>query len=310
MSSNKRNRDRQREKQRKGYLRQGERAKATKTLNDLDSQRAVYAENWSKSDAAHCEASGYYRWMAKFVEGYPLVLEIGTGDGRGTLELARMGHTVVSIDENPLCLKMAFDRLKAAKINVELEDREAVQTLEQPELYQIEYAPPCHPRPLDGVLLLTGDVMADPALLGWLLEIGPFDAIVCWLIGTHNARSDNIAVAQRHIRSSGEYRLRVQNKTYDLAHQLLRSGGVLHIVDRGEAPTEENEAELTLDTVNAHRDQASTTCLQVDSHSVACIPFEKSSDDQGVRLEKTLGLSGRDPGTVPLALCSIIARKP
>jgi hypothetical protein len=285
-------------------------ANAASTLNHLDACRAEYANSGSQFDAAHCESKGYYQWMADFVREYPLVLEIGTGDGRATLELARRGHRIVSIDENPQCLRRAFDLLSSSEIRVDLEQREVIETVEQPNFYRLEYGQPRHRKPQNGVLLLAGDILADPELWGWLSEGEPFDAVVCWLIGTHSARPLNVAVSEYAVKSSGKYRLRVQNKTYKLADMVLRAGGVLHIVDRGELPSDENSEHLTQDKTNSHRDQAGVTSLEVDAQSAVFRPYEPTPGAPGIKLKMTLGKSGRDPGNVPFALWSIIARKP
>ena len=57
----------------------------------------------------------------------------------------------------------------------------------------------------------------------------------------------------------------MQNKVYDLADEILKSGGILHVVDRGRDPTPENEASKKKSLwLDGHTDQASTTSLKVD----------------------------------------------
>ena len=99
-----------------------ERSKVTPKILDID--RQAYAQQWSTGNAAQLEHGGHYAWMAGFLDDYHKVLEIGTGDGRGTLALLKQGHIVVGVDENPRCLKLAADRLKEGGYSVAYEARE------------------------------------------------------------------------------------------------------------------------------------------------------------------------------------------
>jgi hypothetical protein len=105
------------------------------------------------------------------------------------------------------------------------------------------------------------------------------------------------------------YRLRVQNALYVFADNILRSGGVLNIVDRGAiATTPEWIEPLRLDTVQSHGEQASPTSLKIDPN-IETRPYNPPSG-QGVKMAMTLGMSGV---LVPEALTgfvSVIARKP
>jgi len=135
--------------------------------------------------------------------------------------------------------------------------------------------------------------------------VGPFDVVVCWLVGTHRGRELSAINAGYRFRSSQEYRLRVQNKVYELADEILRSGGVLQVVDRGEYPETEAHRE---DWHKAHRDQASVTSLDV------AVPehceYEEPTEGKHVTMEKSLPLSGRDFDVKRLALLSVISKKP
>jgi hypothetical protein len=64
----------------------------------IDPIRETYAKNWSEGHATPFTTDGHFQWMADFVKGRFLVLEIGTGDGAGTLALCANGSTVVSVD--------------------------------------------------------------------------------------------------------------------------------------------------------------------------------------------------------------------
>lgn len=217
-----------------------------KELNQLNSERIElirklrreYAEQWGMSNAAKFAADGHYQWMASFLEGQAYVLEIGTGTGEGTKALLETGHSVISVDENPACLKSAFKKLEAGSFEAVYEKREEININEAG--YSAEYVYPEESLIVGGALLLEGDIANDPNLVEWLIkEAAPFDAVVCWLMGTHHARALNNFVQQYRMKDSTEYRYRMQNKIYELADQILKPGGILHLVDRGEEPKEE-----------------------------------------------------------------------
>ena len=85
-------------------------SKPIRVLGMLENAREQYATSWSQ-DAFSFEADGHYAWMSNFIDGFDRVLEVGCGDGRSTLEIARRNHRIISIDENPACLKLAYERL-------------------------------------------------------------------------------------------------------------------------------------------------------------------------------------------------------
>ena len=243
-----------------------------------------------------------YEWMAEFVEGYPRVLEIGTGTGEGTRALLERGHTVISIDENPECIKLAQNKLDATGKKVVYEARERLILGENG--YTIQYSVPQRSPVEGGALLLDGDLIKDPELVTWLLDLPPIDALVCWLIGTHEARPANTLVLRRRVNDPGEYRLCVQNRVYELADKVLRPEGVVHIVDRGEELTKSLEE----DALNAHRDQASVTSLTVESIDYRL--YEEPDDEKKIPMGETLGLSGRVPQNYKPTIISIISCKP
>lgn len=285
----------------KAALKRELRLQADLGLQGLDKHRSEYAANW-RANALKFTEDGHYAWMAGFVDGYDHVLEIGTGDGSSTLELLRRGHRIVSIDENPACLQMAAENLRASGYEVSHLKRETRKELNKS--YSISY------QTIEGVpagqcVLVEGDINNDPHLLQWLYARPAFDAVVCWLIGSHSARKSNDKILNAPVESSGDYRLYVQNAVYVLADRVLRPGGLLQIVDRGELLR--NEA-LRLDALNSHRDQASVTSLVVAEE----ITQRTYEDPQGTAIQNviTVGLSGRLPDVVQLALSSILAHKP
>jgi len=110
------------------------------------------------------------------------------------------------------------------------------------------------------VLLLEGDIYNDPRLMDFLMQQSKFDSVVCWLMGTHYSRGHNDVIDHTSMPTPLHYRIHIQNRVYELADVILRSGGVLHIVDRGQPLT---TAEMIADLKASHEDQASVTSLDV-----------------------------------------------
>lgn len=268
----------------------------------LSDERAKYAKQWSSTNAEKFEGDGHYDWMASFIKGKMRVLEIGTGDGRGTLAMLARGHSVVSVDENPACLRIAEDRLSEAGIRYCIHYRGKVRILDN--CYRIDYRYRKQEIPSSGeALLLEGDTVSDLKLLTWLTEVGPFDAVVCWLIGTHEARMCNTAVQEFGVAGYHEYRLLVQNRVYELADSILASGGLLHVVDRGQAALGDNG--LRQEHINLHLDQARDTSLEFANHEERS--YEEAEGSTGVPM---VAKSGPIPDAMPRALKSVLFRKP
>jgi SAM-dependent methyltransferase len=267
-------------------------------------KRREYAKEWALTSRKH-EEDGDYAWMASFVEGCDLLLEVGCGSGSATLELAKRGHRVVSVEENPHCIERAASRLREAGVPVEVELRGSLSNFGNS--YRDDYAQIEKPLPPDGVLLVEGLLGYDDHLTRWLLKTCPFDAIVCWLIGGQPAIGVNALLRERasvyYQDSRFHLRFAVQNRLYELADGLLRKDGLLHIVDRGELPDSEL---LRNDFINGHRDQASPTSLVVER--LDSRPW--TVDGPGVQMVNTPGLSGRIAPSNKMALNSVISRKP
>lgn len=237
---------------------------------ELDPARQTYAEEWSVSASSFAE-KGHYDWMASFLPKKGVVLEVGVGAGHSTEAISRIARSVVGVDENPICVQAANSHLLRAGVRCEAVSRQSLNPARDGHYdlghKKIEVAP------LDpGVLLLEGDLAPDPSspnrcvdrnLESWLRSLGRIDAVACWLVGTHSHRHANLAVAKRGVSSSGNYRLFVQNFVYELADQLLRPGGILHIVDRGFDLA--SDAALRADVLAGHISQASVTTLEVDT---------------------------------------------
>jgi hypothetical protein len=157
----------------------------------------------------------------------------------------------------------------------------------------------------DGILLVESDILADPELDEFLNGIPPFDAITVWPIGTHLMRQNCLNVASLEMKNNVEYRLRVQNKIYEMAGRILRPGGVLQVVDRGEEP---NDEILKNDMIDAHKSQASVTSLQVKS--LEYMPYSEIETGKRVNMVMSVGESGRIPKAPQFAVLSVISTKP
>lgn len=269
----------------------------------LKNDRLAYANRWNEKNAGHFERSGYYDWMSKFVDDYSLILEIGTGTGQSTVSLLKRGHTVVGIDENPNCLEIAERNIRDSGFEVTVRPRGIVNP--QYYGYNVKYRRPEAEIIDKGALLLEGDVNNDSALQEWLIRNKPFDAVVCWLIGTHTGRPSNKVMINSRINNDGDYRLFVQNEVYEIAERVLRKDGILHIVDRGERT---NDAAHIQETFDSHREQASTTSLVIES--VESLPYEDPPDTGAQPMVVTLGTSGRIPTNFDMSFWSVMSRKP
>ncbi len=124
-----------------------------------------------------------------------------------------------------------------------------------------------------------------------------------WLTGTFMYRRTCRNIANLKIANPDDYRLRVQNRVYRLAAQVLRPGGWLQVVDRGEPPTEQF---LLDDMFNSHRAQASPTDLEV----FAVEHREYGESTSGIRMVASTPTSGRRPNLTNLAMVSVLSRKP
>ena len=269
-----------------------------RVLGMLEKAREQYATSWSQ-DALAFEADGHYAWMCNIIDSFDRVLEVGCGDGRSTMEIARRNHRIISIDENPACLKTASERLANNGYSSKVIYRGAQKG--KMRSYDMVYSPLDIEVPNEQILLIESDLFADKNIEDWLLHVGPVDAVVCWLIGTYDGRQGQQAFA--HVKSPGDYRLTIQNRLYELSDLILRPGGRLHIVDRGE---EIASQELLNDTIESHKEQASVTSLVV-SHQVESRLYKPAG---GVDTFITKGISGRMPEAINIALVSIFSEKP
>jgi hypothetical protein len=264
-------------------------------------EREKYHASW-KVNAAKFFADGHYDWMAEFLDGYSRVVEIGTGDGTSTMVLASKGHVVVGVEENPLSLEEAESNLRARGVQVRLVRRERLTAYGG--RYQVGYKYPKGVEVVDGVTLVEGDVINDPKLISWLESADPFDAITCWCMDTHQARRWQTDLDKFGFETAGDYRGYVQRQAYLLADKLLRPGGILQTVNRGEVPRTDH---LREDFLATHRRLARETSLLVQGLEYRV--YEEPAEKEAVEMTVTTGLSGRIPDMSELALQSVISYK-
>lgn len=277
-----------------------------RALYQLNSFRKAYIKSWGINSEGHL-AQGHYPWMAERVKGFPRILEIGCGVGHSTLALLQQGHTVVCVEENPQCIAATRKRLADEGFCVEVIARETPVSLDE-NAYRLIYSE-IPEAPEADCLLIEGDALNDPALEAWLERQPKFDAVACWLLGTHDARGHNAAVDLALMPTAYEHRIFVQNRVYEIADRILRSGGVLSVIDRAQTPTTQDMVDTLL---QHHREQASVTSLVVQP--VEHTPHAESEQQGAMRmmttnpLDTAMAFTPDDPPT--MSLCSTTSVKP
>lgn len=255
----------------------------------ISNSRIDYKEQW-KIDSTTINNRGHYDWMASFITSHNFVLEIGTGTGYSTLKLLDNGHKVIGIDENLECLIEAYELLTSQGKNVTLITRENLSSELNNSKYIINYSSfDIDINQYDGILI-EADILnkKDEFLSSWLNSLGGFDAIVCWLIGSHSARPFNESMPAWVKGNPFYYRISVQNEVYELADIILKNNGLLHLVDRSPEINEKIKEEI----IKSHKEQASVTTLEfisidtidyglIDTNGVGMVSvnyLEKSTD--------------------------------
>lgn len=244
----------------------------SKAENFVNHQRRKYANEWDAS-SENLASQAVYEWMAEQLGTTGFVLEIGAGTGRSTLELQKRGNKVISVEENPNCLSRTRRAIEAAGYKVVSVPRGTIRPIDS-SYHAISYREIKQLKSEDwDVLLIEGNVIRDDHLVKFLKAVGQFDAVVCWLIGGHGAMRFNRSIDFEGVDDPSEYRLFVQNTVYELADELVKSGGVLHVVDRAFGVT----PAMIDDWLRSHRDQATGTSLAVEP--IESRPYREASAD-------------------------------
>lgn len=260
--------------------------------------QATYANNWATGHAAHIASGAHYPWMASFLARFNRIMEIGTGDGSGTIALHALGAAVIGVECNPTCLQNTHKNLLNAGVPTVCEPRGTL-AIDASNKFRTEFAEVASAMPESGVLLLEGDILEDFPLCRWLAKNPELDAITCWNVGSDKLQS---SFSDDEV----DYRIRVQIRAFKLANAALRPGGILHIIDRARAITPENETKLRALMVKAYQEFAEGTTMVVDE-DMQSRPYS-ALRGTGVALIADTSVFEFDPSSI--AFWSIIARKP
>jgi SAM-dependent methyltransferase len=268
-------------------------------------EKSEYADHWF-SNAAHFEKQGCYGWMAEQLRPLPpkRILDIGSGTGEGLLALlSAFSPTIISLEENADCIRRSCEVVSAAGYSVDSVFRLGYQEFKDGS-HEIHYDQTPIVTSQQVTLVHADTLVDDPEMFHFLTASAPFDAVTVWLMGTYMMRRTCRNISNLRIADSNEYRLHVQNRLYTLADRVLRPGGWLQVVDRGEVP----KTQLLIDDLfNSHHDQARSTSLEV--FDVSYREYTEPTD-RGIRMVTSLGTSGRKADLSTLAMLSILSRKP
>jgi hypothetical protein len=188
----------------------------------LDQARKRYVNEWNITSTFFQE-EGHYVWMGSKVDGFDRILEVGCGSGYSTLSLLKAGHRVVTIEENPRFIDRTRDLLQQNGFSVEVSKRGLILPAKDADHYAIAYSDVDTPGAQ--AVLVEGDVLEDQKLMSWLNSNGPFDAVVCWLMGTHKFRGGNTCAPLFGVHNSTENRLLTQTKLMNWRTQYYGTAG-------------------------------------------------------------------------------------
>jgi SAM-dependent methyltransferase len=271
-------------------------------ITRLESARRRYVREWQIT-STFFEQEGHYAWMASQVAGFLRILEIGCGNGLSTLALLKSGHKTVSIEENPRFMDETKRLLEMNSFTVSVAKRGSVIPARRADSYSIVYSQVAV-SDADAVLI-EGDILEDPKLVEWLIASPKFDAVVCWLMGTHSFRGGNACSALSGIANSTDNRLLTQNAVYERAASVLRPGGLLSVIDRTQYPDSDL---LVSDFLAAHREQASVTDLVVGK--LEARPYREPLAAGATKMVVRLPIASPGFDLARVALTSVTSAKP
>lgn len=265
----------------------------------------MYANEWAANADAY-QAQGLYAALAAdLITTGPVhrLLDIGCGLGQGVAALQAVmslpDRLIVGLDENPDCVDKA-----AIALAVPVEGQANRRTRATQQLsgaYDI-MADGKTIRPQGDTVLAQADLMIeDQALESWLDLVGPFDAVTLWFSGVHKGRQLT-KIAQR-MGADGDAALRkaLEQRTFDLARQRLKSGGRLQIVIRAAGDADERREEWR-DAARAWGESEGFDLLDASTH-----PYDEPSAPGAIAVKSvTEDLDGQQT----LALSAIFTPKP
>jgi SAM-dependent methyltransferase len=178
-----------------------------------------YADEWARSAAAF-RSAGHYAWMNQQLGNAMRVVEIGCGSGASTEVLAAPGRQVLCVESNASCIQSTQAYLKNKGINSDSISQQQCQSLANWAGSQVK--------------LLEADILS-PDLIEQLPS-NAFDAIICWMIGSHPEHiGDHLKKPYLELGGSemAGYRTLIHRRAYELGRRVLSPSGLVQIVDRG-----------------------------------------------------------------------------
>jgi len=248
-----------------------------------------YVNDW-QNDTEYFFEQGYYNWMADclFKKINPEnILDIGCGNGNGIIELIKNENVknIISIEENEYCIDNAYKRLNEKGINVKIIKRnepifkgKGFFNTKFTELNDFEFA---------RVNIIQGDIAHDKMLQEYLFK-QKFDAVTCWLIGTHDSMGYNIDYIESGAKNPEYYDLIVRKKLFELSDIILNQKGYFNIVDRGEVPYTQ---ELMQGAVKVYKMLSSSSNIRLDE-DIKFIEYKPL--ENGIAMTKNITSARKD----------------
>ncbi len=209
----------------------------------MENSKSQYLEQW-KETSSFFETNDCYKWMsgtlAKYIKSPRRILDIGCGAGEGIVSLLKQfGCQIICLEENDRCMKLTEKRIKSEGYDIQCIER-IESNLDNASQYALSYANYYRKDALKNinldskVLIIQSDLydyQEDDELYDLISSL-QFDAVTCWLLGTHplhllNENIQDIAKGDWFLA-----RYYAQQISCIMANSILRSGGIFNIVDR------------------------------------------------------------------------------
>ena len=253
-------------------------------VKHVKNARQTYSDDWSKSSKTYKE-NGFYNWCLNSIKGKLRILEIGCGVGHSTIEIVRDNHIVVSIEENPYMLDSAEKNLTDSKVDFKSIRRENFVTTNFG--YHVDYADINDSIDASTNVLIEGNILTDKKLQEWLMKNPPFDAVICWFMGVQSAIVENDDIQRDFDLFKYEpmrYRQCVHITLFKIGHIVLKTGGLINLIDRTQLFESDQQKATTLET---YREAFGVLGTSID----LCYIDQKEIDDptkiRGVSIKMT-----------------------